>query len=129
MTPTDSFLGPELIDHDLAAKLWDKYPDLIEAKRRKKAKEAMEFEAKQAELLSGKLSDSDKEIILKARRAAIEVRINRVREWNIDRIEGLLDEDETRKPPVDMSFFDDMNKDWGFDIVKRQMKADFFFKL
>ena len=78
----------------------------------------MKFLAEQKEMASERASDDERKVIMRARNRVVEKHVERVRQWNVDRIEDLLIEPTYPTMPV-IKKESDISNDWGLDIVRR----------
>lgn len=69
-------------------------------------------------MASERASDDERKVIMRARNRVVEKHVERVRQWNVDRIEDLLIEPTYPTMPV-IKKESDISNDWGLDIVRR----------
>ena len=79
-------------------------------------------------MASERASDDERKVIMRARNRIVEKHVERVRQWNVDRIEDLLIEPIYATMPITKKEAD-ISNDWGLDIVRRQIKGDVFARL
>jgi hypothetical protein len=79
-------------------------------------------------MASERASDDERKVIMRARNRIVEKHVERVRQWNVDRIEDLLIEPIYATMPITKKETD-ISNDWGLDIVRRQIKGDVFARL